>query len=125
MVASLFKYLPSQYLDAFVGRGELLFRSLSYFRNYEELEVRGDPQEGQRLYNSLNGLEINNLTSSESINFPWSFESSVQAREIFVFCFSLEYSVSFSHEFDTDVCVEIHNPAALLAKVRAALMLRR
>jgi hypothetical protein len=125
MVASLFKYLPSQYLDAFVGRGELLFRSLSYFRNYEELEVRGDPQEGQRLYNSLNGLEINNLTSGESINFPWSFESSVQAREIFVFCFSLEYLVSLSHEFDTDVCVEIHNPAALLAKVRAALMLRR
>lgn len=123
--ASLFKYLPSQYLDAFVERGELLFRSLSYFQNYEELEVRGDRHEGRRLYSPSDGLEINNLTSGESICLPWSFESSVQAREIFVFCFSQEHSVLLSREFDTDVCVEIHNPVALLAKVRAALMLRR
>lgn len=125
MVASLFKYLSHQYLDAFVGRGEMLFRSLAYFRNYEELEVRGDRHEGRRLYSPKNGLEINNLTSGEIIGLPWSFESSAQDREIFVFCFSLEHSAALSREFEADVCVEIHNPIALLAKVRAALMLRR
>lgn len=44
IVKSLFKYFPSHHLNAFVERGELLFRSLSYFRNYEELKVRGDRQ---------------------------------------------------------------------------------
>ncbi|MGM9514816.1 hypothetical protein ACS5PK_11230 [Roseateles sp. DB2] len=124
-MASLFKYLPSKYLDAFVGRGELLFRSLSYFRNYEELEVRGDRHEGRRLYSPPQGLAINNLTTGEKFNLPGSFESSVQDREIFVFCLAQECSTELASEFKTDVCVEIHNPTALLAKVRAALMLRR
>lgn len=124
-MASLFKYLPSKYLDAFVSRGELLFRSLSYFRNYEELEVRGDRLEGRRLYTPPHGLEINNLTTDEKINIPWSFESTVQDKEIFVFCLSQELSADLASEFNTDFCVEIHNPTALLAKVRAALTLRR
>lgn len=124
-MASLFKYLPAQYLDAFMRRGELLFRSLSYFRNYEELEVRGDQHEGRRLYSPPKGLEINNLTTGEKINLPWSFESSVQDREIFVFCLSLEHSAALARAFNTDVCVEVHNPTALLAKVRTALMLRK
>ncbi len=124
-MASLFKYLPAQYLDAFMGRGELLFRSLSYFRNYEELEVRGDQHEGRRLYSPPQGLEINNLTTGEKIRLPGAFESSVQDREIFVFCLSQERSAELARDFNTDVCVEIHNPTALLAKVRSALMLRK
>lgn len=106
-------------------RGELLFRSLSYFRNYEELEVRGDRHEGRRLYSPPQGLEINNVTTGEQINLPWSFESSVQERNIFVFCFAQECSTELGREFNTDVCVEIHNPVALLAKIRSALLLRR
>lgn len=125
IVAPLFKYLPSKYLDAFIGRGELLFRALSYFRNYEELKVRGDRHEGRRLFSPSKGLEINNLTTGEQINLPWSFESSVKDREIFVLCFSQERSAELAREFEADVCVEIRNPVALLAKVRSALMLRK
>lgn len=125
IVAPLYKYLPSKYLDAFVGRGELLFRALSYFRNYEEQRFRGDKHEGRRLYSPPQGLEISNLTTGEQINLPWSFESSVREKEIFVFCFSQELSAELAREFDADVCVEIHNPVALLAKVRAALRLRK
>ena len=121
----LFKYLPSKYLDAFVGRGEVLFRSLSYFRNYEELQVRGDRHEGKRLFEPPQGLEVTKVDTGEKLLLPWAFESSVKEREIFVFCLSLHMSSELAEEFKADACVEIHNPAALLAKVRSALTLRK
>ncbi len=121
----LFKYLPRKYVDAFVGRGELLFRSLSYFRNYEELEVRGDRHEGRRLYKSAQGLELTKTETGEKLLLPWAFESSVKDRDIYVFCASLELSQELGREFGTDICIELEVTATLLAKVRSALKLRR
>jgi hypothetical protein len=121
----LYKYLPSKYIDAFVGRGELLFRSLSYFRNYEELQVRGDPHEGKRIYKPADGLEITKTETGEKFNLPWTFESGVRDREIFVFCLSRSFSADLLREFSVDACVEILNPAALLARVRTSLQLRK
>lgn len=122
---SLFKYLRSKHLDAFVKRGELLFRSLSYFRNYEEIQSRGDRHEGQRLFAPAKGLEITKTESGEKLLLPWAFESSVHDRDIFVFCLSHVLSEQLAREFDTDVCVEISDPIVLLSKVRSALALRR
>ena len=121
----LFKYLPSKYVDAFVGRGELLFRSLSYFRNYEELQVRGDRHEGKRLFAPSQGLEVTKTETGEKMLLPWAFEASVKDREIYVFCLSLARSPDLAHEFKTDICVEVREPAALRAKIRGALALRR
>ena len=120
----LFKYLRSKYLDAFVKRGHLLFRSLSYFRNYEEIQSRGDRHEGQRLFAPAKGLEITKTASGEKLLLPWVFESSVHDREIFVFCLSHVRSEQLAREFDTDVCVEIQDPIVLLSRVRTALALR-
>lgn len=122
---SLFKYLPSKYLEAFVKRGVLLFRSLSYFRNYEELQVRGDRHEGQRLFAPSKGLEITKTESGEKLQLPWAFESSVVDRDIFVFCLSHVRSEQLAREFGANACVEIHDPIALLSRVRAAIALRR
>lgn len=121
----LFKYLPSKYLEAFVKRGELLFRSLSYFRNYEELQVRGDRFEGKRLFHPQQGLELTKTETGEKVVLPWAFESSVQDRRILVFCMSLSLSPELAHEFKSDVCVEVHDPAFLLSRVRSALALRK
>lgn len=121
----LFKYLPSKYLDPLVGRGELLCRSLSYFRNYEELQVRGDRHEGKRLFNPSAGLEITKTETSEKLLLPWAFEASVKDREIYVFCLSLQRSNELASEFKADACVEFHDPAVLLSKVRSALALRK
>ncbi len=41
MARSLFKYLPSQFVDALVRRGQVLARNLAYFRALEEVQ-RGD-----------------------------------------------------------------------------------
>lgn len=124
-MSDLFKYMPSKYLDAFVGHGEILFRSLSYFRNYEEIKVRGDRYEGRRLYQPAQGLEITKVDTGEKSLLPWAFESSVKDREIFVFCLSTEFSAGLAKEFGADACVKIHDPVALISRIRAALKLRR
>jgi hypothetical protein len=124
-LSSLFKYLPSKYLEAFVKRGDLLFRSLSYFRNYEELKARGDRHEGQRLFAPATGLEITKTESGEKLLLPWAFESSVRDRDIFVFCLSYVRSEQLAREFGADACVEVQDPIALLSKVRSAMALRR
>ncbi len=124
-LASLFKYLPSKHLEAFVGSGKLLFRSLSYFRNYEELLVRGDRYEGKRLFKPGNGLEITKTESGEKLLLPWAFEATVRDRDIFVLCLSRTLSSELAREFGADVCVEITEPTALLSRVRSALLLRR
>jgi hypothetical protein len=121
----LYKYLPSKYLEAFVKRGELLFRSLSYFKNYEELQVRGDRDEGKRLFQPSQGLEVTKTETGEKLLLPWAFEASVKDREIFVFCMSLQQTPELANEFKTDTCVEIQDPVALLSRVRSALALRR
>lgn len=121
----MFKYLPSKYVEAFVERGELLFRSLSYFRNYEELQVRGDPYEGKRLYTPASGLQITNSNTGEKLLLPSTFEASVKERDIYVFCLSQSGTSQLAEEFKADTCIEVHNPVALLTKVRSALALRR
>jgi hypothetical protein len=125
VLASLYKYIPSKYLDAFVQRGELLFRSLSYFRNYEELQVRGDRFEGKRLFSPASGLEITKTETGEKFLLPWSFEATVQDREILVFCLSKTLSPELAREFNADTCVEITQPELLLARIRSSLQLRR
>ncbi len=42
----IYKYLPSKYLNEFLDEGLFLFRSLSYFQDYEDDKVRGDEYEG-------------------------------------------------------------------------------
>lgn len=121
---TLYKYLPSKYVEAFVSRGEVLFRSLSYFRHYEELEVRGDRHEGSRLFHPSVGLEITKVESGEKLRLPWAFEARVQDRDIFVFCLSTKLSAELAKKFKADVCVEIQNPARFLAGIRAAVLRR-
>lgn len=124
-MASLFKFLPSKYLDSLVGRGELLFRSLSYFRNYEELTVRGDRHEGRRLFQPSSGLEVTKTDSGEKLLLPLAFKAGVRDREIFVFCLSLKRTPELADEFNTDSCVEIQDPVALISRIRTALALRK
>lgn len=120
----LYKYLSSEYLDAFIDRGEVLFRSLSYYSNYEEMQVRGDRNEGKRVFKPSGGLEVTNTTTGEKFLHPGSLEATVKDREIFVFCTSKELSPSLAEEFKADVCVEITEVATLLSRLRSALRLR-
>lgn len=122
---SLFKYIPSKYADAFVDQGSVLFRSLMYFKSYEDGAVRGDRYEGTFAYTPQGGLEITNLTTGQVFMMDTSFQAHVRAHEIFVFCLSQERSAELAKAFNTDVCVEIKNPAFFLDRIRQALHRRR
>ncbi len=121
---SLYKYLPTEHADSFVHKGEVLFRPLSYFRDYEDAEVRGDQFEGTKLHRPKQGLEITMTKTQEKITLPHSFESVASENEIFVFCLSTVLSPSMAVEFKTNSCIEIHQPARFISEIRAALLRR-
>lgn len=120
----LYKYLPAKYVDAFVRDGAILFRSLSYFRDYEDAQVRGDEFEGTRLHRPQNGLEITLTATQEKIVLPHSFESTASEDDIFVFCLSTVLSTDLAAQFQASACVEILNSGRFIGGVRAALMRR-
>lgn len=118
---SIFKYTPAKYVEGFVRRGEVLFRSLSYYRDYEEQQVRGDKHEGTRTHSKRGGLALTMVESGEIVTFNGSFESNAKTDDIFVLCLSTELSPRLAHDFATATCIEIHNPTLLLTGIRSAL----
>src|SRR5271165_6782063 len=59
---SLFKYYADRrWAEAFLS-GKLLFRSLAYFRDFEDKDIRRDQNEGTAVYRPEGGLIINNRT---------------------------------------------------------------
>ena len=118
---NLYKYLPSKYIDGFVRRGEVLFRALSYFRDYEDAQVRGDEFEGTKLYRPKQGLEVTLTATQERRLLPHAFESTANEDDIFVFCLSTVLSADLAEQFKASACVEIHHPARFISEIRAAL----
>lgn len=122
--SSIFKYIPEQYLEAFLKKGELLFRSLSYFQDYED-KSRGDEFEGIKLYKPDSALVVTKVETGEKILLPEaSFQSSVNHDDIFVFCTSTILSNSLAIEFKSNICVEITNISKFLSGIRASLAIR-
>lgn len=124
-MVSIFKYLPSAYVERFINNGEVLFRSLSYFRSYEEQQVRGDPYEGVRLYQPQEGLHLTKLENGENIVINGAFESKVREREILILCMSSLKNEDLAKKFTSEACIEIYNKAAFLSLIRASLKRRR
>jgi hypothetical protein len=118
---SLYKYYSNpKWAEAFLN-GELLFRSLSYFRDYEDQQVRGDLKEGTSIFRPAGGLEITNHTQGWRKIFPYSFQSTANLEEIFVFCLSRSFSEELRLRFEATACVEILDVKNFCARVEAAL----
>jgi len=105
-------------------RGEVLFRALSYFRDYEDAQVRGDEFEGTKLYRPKGGLEITLTETQEKRILPHSFESAANEDDIFVFCLSTALSPELATQFNANACIEIVNPQRFISGVRSALLRR-
>lgn len=123
-MGSLYKYLPEEYVDDFIRKGAILFRSLSYFRDFEDAQIRGDEFEGTKLYRTQAGLEITNLTTQQKVVLPHTFESTAKEDDIFVFCLSTIRSEKLAKQFQATTCIEITDPIKLVAGVRSALARR-
>lgn len=118
----LYKYLPSRYLDRFVDNGEILFRSLTYFQQYEDEAAVGDRFEGIRAFRPPQGLTITKVATGETFTIPYSFHSAVFGEAILVFCVSELLSRELADEFQTDACVEITDVAAFVLRLQVALL---
>lgn len=121
---ALFRYLSSTNAKAFLERGEVLFWSLSYFRDYEDQGVRADEYEGTLIHRPENGLKLKLVPSGEEVSIPCTLESTAKEDDIYVYCMSTEFKPSIGERFNADVCVEILEPQKFMARVRAALELR-
>jgi hypothetical protein len=118
----LIKYYDDRrWAEAFLD-GEILFRSLSYFRDHEDASVRGDASEGASIYRPQNGLVVNNLTRGMTSTLPGHrLESATKFEELFVFCASNSHSVDRQKKFSSVARVEILDIKTLCTRVKRAL----
>lgn len=118
----LFRYLSPEYAHAFVRNGEVLFRALSYFRDYEDDDIRADEYEGTLVHLPKQGLKVRLVNNGEEVPIPYTFESSAREDEIFVCCMSTECSTMLASRFKVQACVEIFDLPRFFFHLRAALV---
>ena len=118
---NLYKYYDSrEWDDAFLD-GNLRFRSLSYFRDYEDAQVRGDKNEGKMIFRPEDGLLITNHTQGWTKTIPWALNATAHQEEIFVFCLSRSFTDKLRESFKAVACVEILNVKTLCDRIESAL----
>ncbi|MGO7046036.1 hypothetical protein ACCT07_04610 [Rhizobium johnstonii] len=119
---SLFKFYPERRWAEALSDGQMLFRALSYYRDYEDDGVRGDPFEGSSTYRPDGGLVMTNHTQrTVQTLVDHSVFSTTNQDEIFVFCLSRGMADELWTRFEATACVEITDPALFCARVQAAL----
>jgi hypothetical protein len=116
----LYKYLPSRYLDSFVGQGLLLFRNLTHFRKIEDIGRR-DLLEGLHLDYPDNPVSVTSLDGSARFYGRAAFINSINTQLLFVFCLSEILDDSLFKKFSSDACVEIINPSEFIRRCRVAV----
>lgn len=119
----LFRYFSEQGARAFLDRGEIWLRPLSYFRDYEDEGVRADQHEGTLVHLPKDGLKAKMLSGQE-IPTPYTFEATAREDDIFIYCASTELSADIAERFGVNVAVEIFDPVKFLARMRSAMSLR-
>lgn len=118
----MYKYFSERKFAEEFLEGKILFRSLGYFRDYEDQEIRRDEHEGTAVYRPTGGLVGTNHTQGTSLVLPgWSFQSSAKWKEIFVFCLSRALTKHIREQFEAVACVEIDDIGAFCRRVEAAL----
>ena len=118
----LYKYFSERkWAEAFLD-GSILFRSLSYFRDLEDQNVREDDKEGVSIFRPEGGLIMHNKTQGTTLTLPGhGLETVVKQDEIFVFCASMSLSDELRESFNAVACVEISDVDAFCDRVTGAL----
>ncbi|PTQ86881.1 hypothetical protein [Nitrosomonas ureae] len=118
---SLYKYLPFEFVPSVLNRGEILFRNLTYFRQYEGI-IRGDVYESIFRHSPQNETVFNILTNGKKIVLKTSFLHSTDSEQIYAYCLSEQLSKNLMVEFKSNACIEIFNPHEFIRRVRFAVM---
>jgi hypothetical protein len=105
--------------------GVFIFRSLSYFKEIEDEQVRGDKYEGILKHSKEEGIEIKKSNTGKTNKLNLAFESNVDSENIFIFCTSQKLSPELATEFNSDVCVEFLRPEKIIAGLSSAIARRK
>jgi hypothetical protein len=114
----LYKYLPFQFAEAFVKKGEVLFRTLSYFRRIEH-SARGDEIEGVHVDAPDHDVTLETNTGIRIVG-PHRFLNSVDQERTYAFCCSQVFDSALFKEFDADSCVVITDPDTFFLRCATA-----
>lgn len=102
--------------------GSLRFRTLAYFRDYEDGLVRGDEHEGTSVTRPDSGLEITNKSQGlSSIEPNTAFESQVKGGEIFVYCLSGADTPRIRREFNARASVVVSDVPEFCRRAQNAI----
>jgi hypothetical protein len=118
----LYKYFNERkWAEAFL-EGSMRCRSLAYFRDYEDAEVRGDQNESIAILRPAGGLAGRNQTQGRNFVIPnAAVEFCAKAGEIFVYCLSKSQSDEKREKFNAVACVEIFDTKVFCRRVQKAL----
>lgn len=111
----LFKYLPREFVDTVRGRGDLLFRNLSYFRRIEEVG-RNDLLEGLHMDRPDNDITIQAVDDGFTWKGPAAFLNSINQDRLLIFCLSEVLSEDLYSEFGADACIEFTEPEEFIRR---------
>lgn len=117
---SIFKYFTEEaHARAFIDNGLMLFRPLSFFRMYEDGQIRGDARDGTLRYAPASGLQITKQDGTALTLKDWRFTSSAKNDDILVYCASNQRSTQLAERFQSPFCVEITDTDPVLARLKA------
>ena len=102
-------------------KGDLLFRNLSYFRQYED-NRRGDPFEGFHRDNPDNDITLSDSKTGKILaKGDFSFLNSTNTDLINVFCLSKALKAELYEEFKANCCIEIIDADEFIRRTRFAV----
>ena len=109
IIKTLYKYLPSEFVNTVRTDGKLLFRNLSYFIKIED-KIRGDVLEGTHVDKGLSGDGFD-VTLEDGMKLKGQhFMNSIEDTNVtFVFCLSTVFDEKLFDEFECDACIKINN----------------
>jgi hypothetical protein len=126
----VYKVLPEKHAHSLVHQGEMMWSTLAWFQNEEDVQ-RGDRSEGSRRYFPVKGLEVNRLQRQGRIdNAHFTIPShgivstAAQSSHIFIYSMTLDPTLALGDPSDR-ACVEIFNPATFVRRVRDAVKRQR
>lgn len=114
-----FRYFDNeQYAKNWIKRGRLRFRPLSYYRQLEGIDVRGDANDGVLIHKPDGGLSITKADGTEVFLEGWQFEAVAMDNQIFIQSSSSIASQELAKKFGPH-CVEVTSVDELVSKINS------
>jgi hypothetical protein len=127
---AVYKLLPEAYARRLVRQGEMMWSTLTWFQNEEDVQ-RGDESEGARRFFPVNGLEVNRVERDgrpDNTNFVLPSHGLVskaaQSNHIFIYSVTLDSTLTMGHQSGCE-CVEIFDAPQFALRVREGVKRHR